>query len=165
MGVSDADQHIDSAKLSPYLPASITLLADRDPLAAFLAWTETRSPVANCFDVALIRREDAVRRLATVLASSASNESGAQYPPSGQLSRATRKSMIRRSLISALFLTLPLSSQVCAQQKVDLTREPRLIAIDSIPTALTRGYGFPQGPTLLADTLHARLAQGEFGQP
>ena len=73
-----------------------------------------------------------------------------------------RKPMIRRTLISALFLTLPLSSQVCAQQKVDLTREQRLVVIDSITSALNRGYVFPEVATRMAADLRARFAKGEF---
>jgi len=70
--------------------------------------------------------------------------------------------MIRRTLISALFLTLPLSSQVCAQQKVDLTREQRLVVIDSITSALNRGYVFPEVATRMAADLRARFGKGEF---
>ena len=70
--------------------------------------------------------------------------------------------MIRRTLISALFLTLPLSSQVCAQQKIDLTREQRLVVIDSITSALNRGYVFPEVATRMAADLRARFAKGEF---
>src|SRR2546423_10123738 len=51
----------------------------------------SRSPVRFWKSAKGPHRKDVVRRLATVLASSASNESGAQSPPSGHLSRATRK--------------------------------------------------------------------------
>ena len=70
--------------------------------------------------------------------------------------------MIRRSLISALFIGLPFSSQVCAQQKIDLTREQRLVVIDSIASALNRGYVFPEVAARMADDLRARFAKGEF---
>src|ERR1051325_2216336 len=72
-----------------------------------------------------------------------------------------RKSMIRRTLIAALLLSLPLSSQVCAQQKVELTRDQRLVVIDSITSALNRGYVFPEVATRMADDLRAAKGRAD----
>ncbi|MEP6549840.1 MAG: S41 family peptidase [Gemmatimonadales bacterium] len=72
--------------------------------------------------------------------------------------------MTRRALTSLLLLALTANSLAAAQEQgaVALTAKTRGILIDSIASALTRMYVFPDIAARMETDLRARVARGEF---
>ena len=71
--------------------------------------------------------------------------------------------MIRRTFLVIALLSISVTSWLgCQQGEVRLTAEQRQVVVDSIVSALNRGYVFPDVAARMDADLRARLKRGEF---